>query len=171
MDNNKRNDEHTGNDVDLLKKKIRYLVKLNDNLEKWNNELRARLNYLRYKGFRYHEGLEINTADYYKRIIKNRLIEILPQNTLKPVVNRLTDIVFLFMTRDEVEGKQIREMHKISKPTHARDMILIQRTGLVELKNGYRKSGIFVITQSGKEFQNEIMDRVKSELTSIRQPG
>lgn len=160
MDDIKRNYEEHQDEKEILNKKIEYLLKLNNNLERWNEELRKRLKYLRYKGFEYAEGLELNTKDFYRSHIKKKLIELLPDNTLKPVVNRLTEIMLLFMVSDTLKGSIIKSSHKISRPTHARDMVLIQKTGLVELKDGYRKKSIFVLTQTGKEFQNELIDKI-----------
>ena len=164
MDDTKRNYEEHQDEQEILNKKIEYLLKLNNNLELWNEELRKRLKYLRYRGFEYAEGLELNTRDFYRFHIQKKLIELLPENTLKPVVNRLTEIMLLFMVSDEIKGSEIKSSHEISRPTHARDMVLIQKTGLVELKDGYRKKSIFVLTQTGKEFQNELIDKIDNGL-------
>lgn len=167
MDDTKRNHEEHQDEKELLIKKIDYLLKINSNLEQWNEELRKRLKYLRYKGFEYTEGLELNTKDFYRSHIRKKLIELLPENTLNPVINRLTEIMLLFMVADEVKGSTIKSSHEISRPTYARDMVLIQKTGLVELKDGYRKKSVFVLTRTGKEFQNELIDKIDNSLKSI----
>lgn len=166
MDDTKRNYEEHQDEKELLKKKIEYLLKVNSNLERWNEDLRKRLKYLRYKGFEYAEGLELNTKDFYRSHIRKKLIELLPENTLKPVINRLTEIMLLFMVADEVKGSKIKSSHEISRPTYARDMVLIQKTGLIELKDSYRKKSVYVLTQTGKEFQNELIDKIDKGLKS-----